>query len=196
MEYFILSMFSEEEGGAIIESLPKNGPSEWKYLEGCSLKKQFPVKASIKYSSNYPENRMLHDFVKNILRVLIVSSKVIDLIQKKGGNNVEVLPIELLDHREEIVSDSYGILNLIGSQDIVDMEKSKYKMSSLEKDQIKRVKKLIVSPDKVDQNSVIFRAKKMRKHIFIREDLLQLFVDNGISGLKVYSANGWDGVDI
>ena len=196
MEYYLLSMFSNEENGAIIESLPKDGPSEWEYLEGISLIKRFPKKAILKFSQNYPDFREVHDFLKNILRVLIVSPKVVGLINSAGENKYEKLPVQIYNHRDELVSNEYVVLNFLKHQNIIDMKKSDYKMASIEKDQVKRIKKLVVDHENVDKDAIIFRASTMKKHIFIREDLLEIFKENDVTGYKVYQANGWNGVDI
>jgi hypothetical protein len=175
---------------------PDKSPTGWRFDEGKSLIREFPRAAAVQFSDNYPDNRKLYDFQTNTLDAFIISERVRKLLESLEISNAEYLPVDIKDHKGHVVGKDYSILNLLGGEDAIDMEKSDYKMDSLEKDQIGRIKKLAINEKGIRPDAKMFRCAKERRLVLIREDVLEAFKKAGLTGFKVFEAEGWDGYDI
>jgi hypothetical protein len=133
--------------------------------------------------------------VNNILNFIIASERVKKVVEKHE-KNVEFLPVTILDHKGKVAGENYYIINLLGSQPAVDMEKSEYRMGSIDKTQISRIKDFKVSPDAIDPDATFFREKNMLRLFLLRNDLYEIFVKEGFTGFEVWEAEGWDGLYI
>jgi hypothetical protein len=194
MNYFVLKTNAPD--GGLIEMYPPKSPTDWKFDEGKSLIKEFPRAAAVQFSDNYPDARKLYDFQTNTLQAFIISERARKLLESLEVNNAEYLPVDIKDHKGQVVGKNYAILNLLGGEDAIDMEKSDYKMDSLEKDQIGRIKNLVINPKGIRPGAKMFRCTKERRLVLIREDVLDAFKKAGLTGFRTFEANGWDGFDI
>lgn len=142
MTYWIL-VADEQSDGAVLTYVPEDGPDDFEYSEGIPLLQDYPAQedAVMVYDSDYPDQVKLYDFVPNLESILVVSVKVKEVLVGQGVENIEYLPITLWDHQKKPSSSDYFILNPLGGEKIIDMEKSEYRMSSLDEGQIKRIKK-------------------------------------------------------
>ncbi len=194
MKYFVFKVMAEEAG--YIEKLPKGSPTDWKFHEGISLAKDFPVGGEVSFSKNYPDDRNLYDFQPNIMSNLLVSGRARKLIESLGITNAEWLPVAVKDHQGNIVGPDYAFLNLLGAEDAIDMERSQYEMDSLEKDQIGQIDELALNTSAIHPDAKMFRCTMERRLILIREDVHAAFVQAGLTGFKVYEAEGWNGLEL
>lgn len=196
MNYWILKTPIQNEA-AYLSALPSAGPEDYRYSKGERLKDEHPQnEASIMcFDMDYPENIKLLNFVSNINDVLIGDAKVCEVLNKYALDNIELLPIWIMDHQKSIVSKEYCIINLIGSIDIIDMDKSDYTMGSINKTQIKMIDELIIKRDNIPEEAKIFRASNKLDEMFINDELKQAFESAGLTGWKAIPADGWDGLD-
>lgn len=194
MKYFVFKVRAKEAG--FIDAYPRGSPTEWKFAEGISLIHQFPVGGETSFSPSYPDDRNLYDFQPNLMSGLLVSGRARKLIESLEVTNAEWLPVVVKDHQGAVVGADYAFLNLQGAEDAIDMERSVYKMDHLEKDQIGRVKKLALKYDAISPQAKLFRCTMERRLILIREDVHAAFVQTGLTGFKVYAAEGWNGLEL
>ncbi len=182
--------------GAVLSAVPEGGPEDYEYDEGEPLLKNYPSrdKAIMVFNSvHYPDQSKLYDILPALDAVLVVNSKVKNVLDKMNIDNVEYLPIRLWGHQKEPVSDDYYILNPLGSVNFIDMKKSDYDMSALDEGQIQRIRKLVIDRDKIPQEVKIFRATTKMDQLFIHDDLRVTLENEGIQGYKLMKAEGWDG---
>jgi len=194
MTYWVFkSDFGKE--GVFLSSLPGEGPKDYEYSKGRSLADRHPSgKASaMYYDPTYPERIKLYDFVANLDGVLIANQKVKTILSEFGIKNIEYLPVQLMDHQDKLVTEDYSILNVLGGEDIVDMEASEYRMGSIIKTQIKRIKKLVIDDKSIPDNAHFFRASAKLNQFFISGELKQVFDINNITGYRSIVADGWNG---
>lgn len=194
MKYFVFKTQGIDAG--FIDSYPRNSPTEWKFAEGISLAKDFPMGGEVSFSDNYPDDRNLYDFQPNLMNGHLASGRARKLIESLGVTNAEWLPVVVKDHKGNIVGPDYAFLNLIGGEDAIDLERSVYKKDHLEEDQIGRIKKLALKPDSISPQAKMFRCTKERRLILIREDVHVAFIEAGLTGFKVYNAEGWNGLEL
>ena len=192
MKYFVIKVMAEEAG--FIDSYPRGSPADWKFDEGISLAKDFPAGGEVSFSDNYPDDRNLYDFQPNLMSDLLVSGRARKLIESLGITQAEWLPVVVKDHQGSVVDPDYAFLNLLGAEDAIDMERSVYRMDALEKDQIGRIKKLALKYESISVQAKMFRCTKERRLILIREDVHAAFSQAGLTGLRTYEAEGWNGL--
>ncbi|MFP2958751.1 imm11 family protein [Myxococcus sp. 1LA] len=194
MKYFVLRAMAEEAG--FIESYPRGSPTDWKFDRGISLAKDFPARGEVSFSSNYPDDQNLYDFQPNLMSALLVSGRARELIESLGVANAEWLPVVVKDQQGAIVGPDYAFLNLLGDEDAIDMERSRYEMNSIDKEQIGFIDKLALKADTISPDAKMFRCTHERRLILIREDVHAAFEQAGLTGFKVYEAEGWDGLEL
>ncbi|WP_086931502.1 imm11 family protein [Agarilytica rhodophyticola] len=196
MNYWILKTPIQDDG-AHLSTLPTAGPEDFLYSKGESLKAQHPQDSEsvMCFDTDFPDRIKLFDFVSNLDEVLIGNKRVRDVFEQLGIENVEYLPVWLMNHQGEIASKDYTILNVLGSVDAIDMEKSKYRMGRIIKTQINRVKHLVLDNDNIPEEAQVFRASSKLNEIFISDPLKQALEAAGLSGWKAIEAQGWDGMD-
>ncbi|NTX05922.1 imm11 family protein [Myxococcus sp. CA040A] len=194
MNFFVFKIRGIEAG--YIDEYPRNSPTDWKFAEGISLAKNFPIGGEVSFSDNHPDNRNLYDFQPNLMRAQLVSGRARKIIESLELTNAEWLPVVVKDHKGNIVGPDYAFLNLLGAEDAIDLERSTYKKDPLEEDQIGRIKKLALKPASISPQAKMFRCTMQRRLILIREDVHDAFVRAGLTGFKVYNAEGWNGLDL
>ena len=193
MNYFVLTTEASAEGG-LIEMYPDNSPKGWKFSKGQSLLPEFPKGAAVQFSDNFPDARKVFDFQTNTLQAFIISPRVRKLLESLEITNAEYLPVDIKDHKGQVVGKGHAILNLLGAEDAIDLEKSVYRMDSIDKEQIDRIKQLAVNHQALGPNAKMFRCSKKLRLVLIREDVLEAFKKEGLTGFKVYAAEGWKGL--
>jgi hypothetical protein len=164
--------------------------------QGEPLREKLPAGARLSFSENYAQLRKLYDFVANTLLTLLVSEKVKNVLEGLEATNCEFIPITLLNHKGKVASTSHYLLNILGSEDAIDMEKSVCVMGSLEKEQILGIRKLVLKHDGISPGAHIFRAKTKMDEYFISQKLHEAFQREGITGYRTIPADGWDGTDV
>jgi hypothetical protein len=190
MDFYVLKV--ESSDGAVTDSVPKGGPSAWKYFEGMPLAAEFPKGAFIPFARNFPQARALVDFQPSLEGLVIISNKTRQVIEALGVNNAEFLEVAMKDHKKKLVATDYAILNLLGAEEAIDMERSKYRMSRLDKEQIDRVENLVLAPKKIRPEAKLFRCATFRHLILVRSDVKQAFEKAGLTGLRLPLAEGYD----
>ena len=182
--------------GAFLSTVPSDGPKAYKYKQAISLSGSFPKidDAVMCFDPNFPDNTELLDVVNCLGSIVVFNQKVKKIFESLGVNG-EFLNVRIWDHQDKTVSDDYFIFNCLSVIDFIDMEKSKVAMSPLFPDRIKRVKSLVVNQD-ADIQSHAFVPKGMQGQIFITEKLKTALETEGVTGFKVFKAEGWDGLDV
>lgn len=189
MDYWVLR--AESTDGAIIDALPEGSPSNWKMHEGAPLASQFPAGGKVGFSDHFPDRRKLYDFVSNILGLLIVSPRVRRVVEELELDNVEFLSLTMCDHEWRPVADGYCILNVLGSQEAIDMEKSQYQLSALSKE-IAHIENLVLRKDNIDPRAGLFRARNMMELFLMSDRVHEAFVKAGLTGFVAHPAEGFD----
>ena len=194
MKYFVFKVMAEEAG--FIDEYPRGSPADWKFDEGISLAREFPMGGEVSFSDNYPDDRNLYDFQPNLMSDLLVSGRARKLIESLELPNAEWLPVVVKDHQGKVVGKDYAFLNLQGAEDAIDMERSRYEINHLAKDQIGLIEKLALKPAAINPQAKMFRCTTHRRLILVREDVLTAFEQAGLTGFRTYAAEGWNGVEL
>jgi len=190
-DYWVWLACSEKDS-ALIKKIPDDCPESWELLEGDPIAEQFPETVRLKFSPSYPDNIRLYDFVDNTKLVRIVSKRVRAIFDQFSIDQVEYIPVEIMDHRGNLASSDYFLMNVMNTQPIIDMERAKYKMCTIEEDQISHFAEIRLTTEQVDMNASIFRSDRQASLYFMTDDVVQAIKAAGLTGLKVVKAEGWD----
>ena len=193
MNYFVLK--TKARDGGVIGLYPPKSPAGWKFDKGQSLIHEFPKGASVQFSNNFPDARKLYDFQPNTLSALIVSERVRKVLEAQEITNAEYLPVDIEDHKGQVVGKNYAFLNLLGSEEAIDMEKGEYRMSALDKEQIGMISRLAINEKGIRPGAKMFRCSKDLRLILINEEVLEALKSAGLTGFKAFEAEGWEGFD-
>lgn len=195
MSHWVLLPAGGNEG-AVLDAVPTEGPEPWRFHEGVSLAAEFPTGGIMGFSPNFPKQRKVFDFMPHILGLLVVSQKVRKILDSLGAKKCEYLPVTIHDHKKKAASREHFVLNLMSIQDAIDMEKSKFKINRLAKTQIASIQQLVLKPDGIDPQAVIFRARTKMNQYFINEAAYDAFSRERVTGYMAFPADGWDGFDV
>lgn len=131
------------------------------------------------YNSN--EGDIFTDYLANLYRWIIVSSAFIELTQKVIENQVQYLPVKVMDKITKAETDSYFVANIVTTVDGLDMKKSKYDIFELDDEKIVSVKKYVLKKSEIADNH-IFRLKSDTIPVFVSETIKRMIEDNNLSG--------------
>ena len=195
MKYWVIKP-SGSSDAAYLSEVSSNMPRAKNFRKAISLKEEYPPVEDCKiyYDPQYPDGTQLYGFLDNINDFLIANGEVRKIFEELGATDIEYLPVWLCDHKHEISSKDYTICNVLKSADVIDMDKSEYKMGSLDKTQIKLLTKLVIDYDAIPEDANVFRASKMLAQIFINDNVKQALENAGIEGFSVVEAEGWNGL--
>lgn len=186
------------DDGAVLSSVPDNGPKAFEYDQGKPLLKRFskPEDAVMCFDPQYPDRIKLYDILPSLDTVLVVNSKVKTLLAEMGVDYVEYLPLTLWDHNNVAVSNDYFIANALGSVDFIDMQNSEYVPDRFIEGQINYIHKLAIKEGVDPNRAKLFRASTKLDQFFIHDDVRKAFEAAGIKGYTLYPADGWDGMQL
>ena len=190
-DYWVWLARSEKDS-AIIKSFPNDGPDYWELLEGEPLAAQFLETVRLKFSPSRPDKIRLYDFVDNTLLLRIVSKRVRAIFDQFSIDQVEYIPVDIMDHQGNLASNDYFLMNVMNTQPIIDMKRSKYEMCMIEEGQISGFDKIRLTTEQVDMDASIFRSDRRASLYFMTDDVVQAIKAAGLTGLKVVKAEGWD----
>ena len=105
----------------------------------------------------------------------------------------EFLPVVVQDHHGRVATTGHAILNPLHTADLIDMKRSRYRPNSFDPTEIASLAELHVLADRVDPAVHIFRAETMPDQIFIDGAVHDAFEQAGLTGLRLFPAEGWDG---
>ncbi|WP_147444220.1 MULTISPECIES: imm11 family protein [Corallococcus] len=185
-------MLSNRNDGALLDAYPE-GPEGWRYLEPQPLAHEFLAGAVMGFSPSFPERRKVYDFVNNSRALQVVSMRVRRIVAELAPNEVEFLPVTLVDHDKEVVSREHFIMNLLHRREVIDLEHSDVVRSSILKTEIQFVHGLALKQDIPPEGPHVFRPVHLRIRTFVDAVLRDALTQAGLTGCKFLPAHGWDG---
>lgn len=135
----------------------------------------------IAFEYNSSEGYILTDFIANLYRWLIVSKKFVNVSNNLIKEQVQYLPVKIIDKIANIENNSYFVANIVTILDALDMKKSKYDIFEVDTNKIISVEKYVLIEDKI-VNKHIFRLKNDLIPIFVSEKIKQIIEDNKLLG--------------
>jgi hypothetical protein len=162
----------------------QNVEDDFQLLRGISRIVNWPENASYVMDKDRPTDIRLEDCLWNVGRLLVVSEKVKNLLEAEKLKNNEFLPVRIINHKDRPVKESYFILNQIGLQDCIDLERSEYKQNRINPEYFSIMKRLVIDEGRIEADTRLFRMKKYPKIPIVYRSLAQKLIDAGIIGAE------------
>lgn len=177
---------SDDEEIANIDESPSNVDRK-AYLisKGVPCKDWFPENAEFPLDED--AGMVLTDAIPNSQLLTIVSAPLKELLEKHASCDMEFLAIHIRDHRGQLLENPYYILNVLETISCMNREKSDYDASALDESQVVTFRHLYLDTDKIPEHTNLFRFGEERDMFMIRQDLMQILIDSGMTGLEFTS---------
>jgi len=160
---------------------PEFDDFHWMLLEGESAADDYPDEMTVELA---PDSGVkLADSIPNLLSIYVVSEKLKGILEQTG-EAFEFLPLRIRNHKGKVEKETFYIANLLGSLRCMDLEQSDAAQSSMEKDQMRRIRRLVLDPEKIPEAKKIFRLGEMKQLIIVRKDLaVEIYRTQGCRGM-------------
>lgn len=128
----------------------------------------------------------LGGLIANTDSLLIVHSELKKLIAKRltPRDEVEMLPLVIVNHKGRVASKDYFIINPVGTLDCLDYAKSKVKRTR--SGEVISVSKYVLSRKKLEWEPAIFRPLEDEFEYFIRGDITTEFKESGFKDRNIF----------
>jgi hypothetical protein len=143
----------------------------------------FPEDATFSADPDFPNDIGLADAFDNTHQLVVVSSKVKELIEDFRPPEVEFLPVTVLDHKFRPVA-NYFIVHPVNPVDALDQPKSDAKFSPLTDKIITSVGRLVLDEGKLDHSRILFKLKYFYDCVLVRRDLADAISKQGFTGIR------------
>ncbi len=185
MKYFELSTSGsfQDSSLCILENNPEGVGNKSYYLsDGIKMGENFPKDVEYHMDDENPGTRLCH-LIGNMCDYLLLSKSIVDILQKECGNEIEYLPFTLIDHKKNLASSDYFIVNPIGTYDCLNEEESEIEYTRNGKPM--EPEAFIIDPDKMDQAPHLFRVKDFSSTYIIDSYLIGKIKSQKYSNLNI-----------
>lgn len=135
----------------------------------------------VNFEYDSAQGNVLTDFLANVYRWLLVSDNFRYLTESIIKDQVQYLPIKIIDRVTKMQIDSYSVANVVMVADAFDIENSEYDIFELDDKKVFSVRKYALKSNKL-VGMHIFRLKEDTIPVFVSENLKKVIEDNGLIG--------------
>lgn len=184
-EYVVLGR-DRHPDHCVLSKLPEEFPAlhrpAWAMPMGDRYKEPFEIPMSRRYGG-----KKLANVIRNTFGYLIVDGTVRELLAKEvPADEVEFLPIHIVDHKGKRLKEPFYIANLLATADCADLEKSEYVQDPMHKEVFfQYLSKLALVPAKVPKDKRIFRLKPMPEVHILRSDFAEELLAARLTGIRM-----------
>jgi hypothetical protein len=108
-------------------------------------------------------------------------------------NNLEFLPVKIMNHKNKFFDEKYFIFNVLNHQDCFNIEKSGARIPRIKTGNIRKFKKFVLDEDKFDPSLDIFRVKRVPTATVVKKSLADKIDAMGFSAIDWVSLDEFDG---
>jgi hypothetical protein len=174
MYYFITQDLNDHSFVSLLGHTDESGKHLW--VSGTPLTEPYLNDVFLVESSMETDIRM-PDFFDTVAPLM--SKRLLDAIVSLGVDNLETYPVTIKNKITEQVFDNYLAVNIIGSMDVVDYEKSirkgRYRFKSIVLDETKTM------------GMLCFRLHKGPAELVVHESVAKPLMNMGLNGIKIIS---------
>ncbi|MCS6303723.1 MAG: hypothetical protein H8K07_08665 [Nitrospira sp.] len=174
---------SKDEGNTCVLSVIQKVKKTGRLSLGIDLLPDWPSDAYFPMDPDFPRNIALADNLQNFNSVAVISTALRQFLEGKSVTNTQFLPVGIMNHKGKLVVSKYFIVNLIHPQDCLDVKNSEPVYYNIAPTEVRRVKRLVLDPEKISPEVSIFRVKNFGNPIVVRAELANEIVVAGFSGL-------------
>jgi hypothetical protein len=160
----------------------KGVDSQWAIdiAEGRVLPEEFPSSdAYFEMNPERPRDVKLGEQHYNFERMVVIGSRLSELVRNLNEPSVQLLPVRILDHKGRVASRDFNIVHTARVVDCLDPEASKAIWNPLDPEQMMSWGTLELKAGDHDFPK-IFRVKHIPSYSFVTEDVAQAIEDLGL----------------
>jgi hypothetical protein len=192
-KYWLLQPCGVDDS-AIIMGVSRDIPDFYHVKECRSASGVYKEAVKLFFSTMYPENIATYDFLDNALGLIIVSKNVRKVFDELGIDYLEYIAAEVYDHQEKRVEREYFILNPLKELPLIDIKKSKIRMSALDATKASKIRNLQIDYDAMEEkDEMFFRSKYDSTNYYVTKELLDAMEVANITAVKAVRADNWNG---
>lgn len=154
----------------------------WHTAEGIPRSATWPSGVTHSVSKDFPNDMLLVDVFRSPHQFLLISTRLKDFLVKQECENVEFLPVSILDHKGKIAGE-YFILHPIMPVDCLDVEASEAKPHIMDDSIFHAIARIALIPSKIEMQRKIFKIKGLVDLVIFRKDLAQEIDAQGFTGI-------------
>jgi len=162
----------------------KNYPKQWELGACLPLRDKIPPEAEIRMDPNVPKDIKLVDSLYSSDSVLFVNERVCKLFESQGIQNVEYLPIKVIDHKQKPVKEPYFIVNILTKADCIDVQASQITWNTINTERISGVKSLVLNSKLLPTDVKFFRPVRMPYVMLIHRSVADQIRAEGLLGFR------------
>jgi hypothetical protein len=180
MGFVIWHSISEE--GVCALTPPRGAEKLYQLKRGISRFEGWPSGVVCEMRDEFPRDIQLADNM-NAAGYKVISNSIKNMLVREESNNVEFLPISILNHKGRVASRDYFILNPLGTYNCIDLDGSGVKWNTIKKDLIVSCTQLVLMDDMIPVAHKIFRPKFWPMIILLRTELAEKLSGEHFTGL-------------
>nr|WP_154985931.1 DUF1629 domain-containing protein [Paenibacillus xylanexedens] len=159
------------------EYIKGSGTDRFVFREGRELTEQIdPPKIAFECSEE-----SLNDVLPNSGSLLIVSKKVIEILQRMCSKDIQIFEANVYIGEKKIPE--YYLLNIISAVEVIDKTQSEY-TTIKGTDAILNFKKIVYKFEILPNNYHLVRNLDYKSHVLVSDDLKEEFERNNIKGVQ------------
>ena len=160
----------------------ENVPQWLDLMRGVPFKGAFPTAAQYQMSNDHKKRTGLNDDLPNTDCLKVCSARLVELLEKKHLENVEYLPVRILNHKGKLASKDYFIVHPIIPQDALDSDASEPSFNDINPEEIDSVERLVLDKKRLDPKLRLFRLKALFQPVLIDQKLIDEIKAAGFVG--------------
>ncbi len=161
-----------------------NVPKQYQLRDGVSRAQGFPADAAYTMDPDFPDNTLLTDSLYNIGGRIIASPRLQKLLKQRKVKFVEYLALAILNPKGKPFSNEYVMVHPIEPVDCIDLDRSKYEMSTIVQTEIDEMHQLVLKPESIPPDRVLFKAHQYPGAVIAHRDLAKAIDDAGMIGVQ------------
>ena len=173
MRFYEINTMPMDTAFAFVANDPSGFKRSYKLSEGDEVRErdEYPKDAHVQMDDRF--GRELGGLVGNTRSLLIVNRAIKETIEQANANPVQILPVGIFNHKARLESSDYFIINPLGVLDCADLAESDIEFHEGE---VVKVKKLVLSADKLRDAPDIFRVKESPSTYVASEKLVDTWI--------------------
>ena len=182
LEYVVWESKEEPNCCSLDEFL--NVEKQYRLTDGVPMLVDFPSDASFTMDPDFPTDMVLVDNLINTDGLVIVSQELKEFLAGENLQEVEFLPVTIINHKGRPVPDPYFIVHPINHVECLDLEESEAEFDLIDTDAIDSVEQIALDDSKVDSAREFFRPAPFCDVALISKRLAQAIDDAGFTGVR------------
>ncbi|MBT8143817.1 MAG: hypothetical protein KJO55_03890 [Gammaproteobacteria bacterium] len=152
--------------------------------DGKPLAADFPGDVGLLMDPDTPEDSLLADNLLNPMALIVVSAKLKQLLEERGLQKTEYLPVAIIDHRNRPVDEPYFIVHPINHVQCLDVDASGGEWDLIDDTVLESVERVVLDTPRLEQGRELFRPFPLTDIVVVSRELADTIDTADISGCE------------